>query len=106
MPGKVEETGVDDATEKMDVEKTGVDTTDNSTTMDTGAEAGVVIRVHGLQPRRAPNYSRHMHGAFNSKKTGYTLAHLQQLEHVAMAQHAASEGVCNIMNLEHMALTQ
>ena len=74
--------------------------------MDTGAEAGVVIRVHRLQPRLAPNYSRHMHGAFNIKKTGYTLAHLQQLEHVAMAQHAASEGVRNIMKLEQMALTQ
>ena len=51
VPDEVEETGVDDSTETMDVEKTGVDTTDNSTTMDTGSEAGVVIRVHGLQPR-------------------------------------------------------
>ena len=89
VPDEVEETGVDDATETMDVETTGVDTTNNSTTTDTGAEAGVGSRAHGLQPRRAPNYSRHMHGPSTSKKTGYTLAHLQQLEHVAMTQHAA-----------------
>ena len=106
MPDEVEETGVDDATETMDVETTGVDTTNNSTTMDTGAEPGVGGRVHVLQPRRAPNYSRHMHGTSTSKKTGYTLEHLQKLEHVAMAQHAASEGVRNIIKLEHVALTQ
>ena len=97
---------MDDATETMDVETTGVDTTDNSTTMYTGAEAGVGSRVHGLRPRRAPNYNRHMHGASTRKKTGYTLAHLQQLEDVATAQNAASEGVRNIMKLEDMALIQ
>ena len=75
-------------------------------TSDTGAEAGVGSRAHGLRPRRAPNYSRHMHGPSTSKKTGYTLAHLQQLEHVVMAQHAASEGVRNLLKLEHIALTQ
>ena len=106
MPGKVEETGVDDATEKMDVETTGVDTTDNSTTMDTGAKSGVGSRVYGLQPRQAPNYIRHMHDLSNNKNTGYTLAHLQQFEHVAMAQQAASEVVRNLLKLEHMALTQ
>ena len=106
MSDEVEETRVDDSTETMDVETTGVDTTDNSTTMDTGAEAGVGSRVHGLRPRQAPNYSRHMHDASTINKTGYTLSHLQKLEHVAMAQHAASEGVQNIMKLEHMALTQ
>ena len=74
--------------------------------MDTSDEAGVGSSIHGLRPRRAPTYSRHIHGASTSKKTGYTLAQLQQLEHVAMAQHAASEGVRNIMKLEHMALTQ
>ena len=90
----------------MDVETTGVDITDNRATTDTGAEAGVVSRVHGLRPRQAHNYSRHMHGPSTRKKNGYNLAHLQQLEHVAMAQHAASEGVCNLLKLEHMALTQ
>ena len=106
VPDKVEETGVDDATETMNVETTGVDTTDNITTTDTGAVAGVGSKVHGLQPRRAHNYSRHMHGLSTSKKTGYTLAHLQQLEHVAMAQHATSEGVLKLLKLEHMSLTQ
>ena len=90
----------------MDVETTGVDTTNNSTTMDTGAEAGVGGTFHGLRQRRSPNYSSHMHGASTSKKTGYTLVHLQQLEHVAMEQHAASEGVRNIMNLEHMSVSK
>ena len=106
VPDKVEETGVEDATETMDVETTGVDATNNSTTMDTSDEAGVGSSIHGLRPRRATNYSRHMHGASTSKKTGYTLAHLQKFENVAMAQHAASEGVRNIMKLEHMALTK
>ena len=61
---KVEETGVDD-------------TTDNITTMDTGDEAVVGSRVHGLRPRQATNYSRHTHGLSTSKKTGYTLTHMQ-----------------------------
>ena len=97
---------MDDATETMDIETTGVDNTNISTTTDTGAKAGVGSRDHGLQPRRPPNYSRHMHGPSTSNNTGYTLAHLQQLEHVAMAQHAASEGVRNILKLEHMDLTK
>ena len=52
VPDEVEETGVDDATETMDVETTGVDTTDNSTTMDTGAEAGVDSRFHRMVGRK------------------------------------------------------
>ena len=79
MPDEVEETGVDDATETMDVETTGVDTTNNSKTTDTGAEAGVGSRAHRLRPSRASNYSTHMHVPSTRKKTGYTLAHLQQL---------------------------
>ena len=84
-----------------------------------GAEAGVEAhttnsveegvnetRRSGLRPRKAPNYSRHMHGPSTSKKTGYTLAHIQHLEHIAMAQYAASEGVRNLLKLEHTALTQ
>ena len=59
-----------------------------------------------MQPIRSPKYSRHLHGPSTSKNTRYTLAHLQQLEHVAMIQHAASEGVRNLLKLEHMALTQ
>ena len=106
VPDENEETGVDDDTETMDVETTGVDITNNSTTMDTGAKAGVGSWVHILRPRRAPNYSRHMHGTSPSKKTGYNLEHLQQLEYVAMSQNAASEVVRNIMKLEYMSLTQ
>ena len=67
---EVEETGVDDATETMDVETTGMDTTNNSTPIYTGVESVVGSKVQGLQPRREPNYNRHTHGAYTSKKTG------------------------------------
>ena len=54
MQDEVEETGVGDSTETMNVETTGVDTTNNSTTAHTDAKAGVGSRAHRMRPRRVP----------------------------------------------------